>query len=105
MNDKNLKLMDEIMCAIVQLDAWDDIRAHDPMISDSEDRWWAAMKKAESLIPDELYNELCDAHFAEASDTGSAGILFGIHIANAIRDVAARPTDLSRHIMERMKKQ
>ena len=102
MEDKNLALMDDIMGVVTQADEWQDIQMHDPIIAAATARWSAALKQAKALLPDELYNELCNAETDEVSAIGNAGILFGIHVADVIRDVASRPADLSRHIMERM---
>lgn len=101
MNDKNLALMDSIMMdAIVQSDEWQKIQLNDPRITAANDRLEAALEQARALI--DLYAELSDAHSAVISALGDSGILFGIHVADAIRDVASRPADLSRRIMERM---
>ena len=101
MNEKNLALMDEIMGAVIQLDEWQDIQLHDSRIASATARMSAALKQVENLLPLELYNELCEASSEETAYTSNAGILFGIHVADAIRDVASRPADLSRHILER----
>lgn len=100
--DKNLTLMDDIMGGITQADEWNNIQTSDPMITAASDRWSVALEQAETLLPKELYKELCDAHTDGLSAIGDAGILFGIHVADVIRDVSSRPADLSRHIMERM---
>ena len=103
MVDKNLVLMDDLMMnAITQLDEWQVIQMHDPRIATADERYYAALEQARALIPAELYAELSDAHASELAATGDVGILFGIHVADAIRDVASRPTDLSRHILKRI---
>lgn len=105
MNDKNLALMDGIMGGISQLPEWAEIQLHDPMIVAADARWKAAIEEAKALLPRELYDELSDASFDEIVAHSSAGILFGIHVADAIRDVASRPADLSRHILKRLEAQ
>ena len=102
MNDKNLALADEIMNSITQLPEWDEIQVHDPRIAVSVNRFRAALRQVKALIPEELYMELSDAHSDEVTYIGDAGILFGLHVADAIRDVASRPADLSRYILERI---
>ena len=103
MEDKNLVLMDDLMMnAITQLDEWQELQLHDPRITAANQRWCAAMEQVRALIPMELYAELSDAHAAELSATGDLGILFGLHVMDAIRDVASRPMDLSRRVLERI---
>lgn len=100
MNDKNLILVNEIMGVVTQSEEWQEIQIHDPTIAAAEARFSAAMEKAEAVIPRELYSELSDAHTAALLATGDAGVLFGVHVVDAIRDVAARPADLSKYVLE-----
>lgn len=102
MNDKNVALVDEIMGVITQAAEWQEIQMHDPIITAATNRWNAALEQAKALLPEKLYTELSNAETDEVSAIGDAGILFGIHVADVIRDVASRPADLSRHIQERM---
>ena len=101
---KNLALMDDIMDAVTQLDEWMETQQKDPRITYADNRWCTAIEQAMALLPRELYDELCEAHSSEVAATGDAGILFGIHVADAIRDVASRPMDLSRHIQNRIRR-
>ena len=104
MEDKNLALMDKILGAITGdgRGEWNDILMHDPMIADADNRFDAVLAKARDLIPDELCGELADAYSGGQMAVGEVGILFGLHVADTIRDVASRPADLSRYVMERM---
>ena len=100
--DKNLALMDDIMFAgITKADEWNDIQLHDPRIAAADARWKAAIEEAKAFLPRDLYFELDAAHVDVVTDTADAAILFGLHIADAIRDATSRPADLSRHILER----
>ena len=101
-NEKNLALMDNIMNGIMQTGECDEIPMHDPMITVADARWDAAIEQVKTLIPEELYAELHDAYMAGADAFGDADILYGIHVADAIRDVASRPADLSRHVLKRI---
>lgn len=100
MNNKNLALMNDIMGAVTQTEEWQEIQMCDPAIVAAEARFSAAMEQAKAAIPGELYSELSDAHTAAILAIGDVGVLFGIHVADAIRDVAARPLDLSRYALK-----
>ena len=103
MSDKNLILMNALlMDSITQLKEWQDAQMNDPRIADADNRWNAALEKAKTVISEELYMELIDSYAAVISATGDIGILFGIRVADAIRDVTSRPADLSKYILERM---
>ena len=74
--DKNLALMDRIMGEITQAGEWDKIQMSDPQISTADARWHGAMEQIRDLIPDGLYDELCDAHVTEIAaidDKGGSG--------------------------------
>ena len=103
MNEKNLALMDDIMQMITQADEWEEIQRNDPRITDAVNCWKAVLERVENLLPRELYAELLDANAGEVAAIGDVGILFGIHVADAIRDVASRPADLSMRVLERMR--
>lgn len=102
MNDKDLALMDEIMGVITQADEWQEIQLHDPIVTAATSRWNAAMEQAKAFLPENLYYDLIDANADEGSAIGDAGILFGIHAADVIRDVARSPFELSQRILARM---
>lgn len=103
MNDKNLVLMDKIMGGIVKAGEWDEIQLNDPSIIAADARWDAALEQTKNLISEELYAELYDAYTAGTSAFGDVSILYGIHVADVIRDVASRPADLSQYVLERIK--
>lgn len=99
-HNKNLTLMADIMKGIYQSDEWQDILTHDPRITTADARYSAALEKAKDWLPKALYMELSDAHTDEITDAGEVGVLFGIRVADVIRDVSFRPVDLSRHILK-----
>lgn len=102
-NEKNLALMDDIMQMVTQADEWQDIQLNDPRITAAHERWKAVLERVKDLLPWELYADLSDANASEVVATGDIGILFGIHVADAIRDVASKPMALSRYILNRIK--
>ena len=104
MGEKNLDLVDKIMGAITGTGQgeWDELLMHDPLITAADDRFYGALARIEKLISKDICAELEDAYSSAMSATGDVGILFGIHVADAIRDVASRPADLSRRVLNRM---
>lgn len=102
--DINVQIMDDIMNGITQTDVWERIKQEDPMILKAEAQLEKALERVEGLIPRDLYAELSDAASGALSAMGDAGILYGMHVVFAMQDVAARPADLSRHVLDRMEK-
>ena len=100
--DANIQLMDDLMNGIIQTDEWENIQNADPVIAAAFERFSKALDEVKSRITREQYVELSDAvcHYVASFDT--AAILYGMHIATSIRDIAARPADLSGYILRRM---
>jgi len=93
--EKELAAADTILGAIVTSKEWEHILSNDPRIRAATQSYEAALY--ENSNPDTLYDTtqmLIVAHI-------DAAILYGIHVANAIRAVSADSTALSRYIMER----
>ena len=101
--DINVQLMDDLMNGITQADMWLTEQLQNPEILAAKRLLDEAMGKIGGMAPDEICGEIEDAAFRYASAFETAAILFGIHVADAMRDVAARPSDLSRYILARMK--
>lgn len=102
MNEKNLDLMDCIMDAVTESNEWLELQMHDPMAIDAANRFDAILGQVKDLLPREIYGKLSDAYMSGVVAAGNSGILFGLHVADAIRDVASRLADLSKYILKRM---
>lgn len=97
-----LKMMEEVMYAITQMEEWERIKLEDPQIKDAEGELAEAIAHIRPFVPVELINKLEDASGPIAAAYGYAGILYGIQVADAIHAVAAKPTALSWHILSRL---
>lgn len=103
--DKNVKLMDELMNSIIQTDDWNEIQLNDPGILEKSERLNRLLDQIRDAAPPELADLIAaleDATLDAACSHITPAILYGIHVADAIRDVAARPCDLSRYVMNRV---
>ena len=98
MIDKNVKIMDELMQAVAQTDEWNEIQKNDQGIKQADQRLFELLK---GIVSDAQYMEIEGAVLSYANAISSAAMLYGMHVVEAIRDVSARPCDLSRHIMAR----
>lgn len=101
MSDKNVRIMDELMQAVVQTDEWEDIQENDPEIKQADRELVSTLQELKKVVPPELYFKIERVAYEYSNAVEYAAMLYGIRIANAIRDVSARPFDLSRHIMAR----
>lgn len=99
--DKNMEIISQLMVTITQTNEWFRICHEDAQIQRATLGLQTVMERVAALVPDELMDELWDAlgDLEQAQET--AAILYGIRVAGAIRDVAARPADLSHYVIDR----
>ena len=102
---KELEIMDEIMSAVTQTDAWQEVLQKDELVKKAWAELNPLMEQARNYLPKDLWVRLEDAACAISSAHGDAGILFGIHVADAIRAVTTCPGALSHHIVARLEQQ
>ena len=95
---KSCEIMRDIMGAIVETEEWNRIQFSDPVIQRAEDEFRSLLKQVDSP---EVETKLSDACTALISAFADAATLYGIQVANAIRDIADDPCVLSRFYMER----
>lgn len=103
--DKSVKLVDELMNAIIQMDEWDQIQLRDPDIARKSARLNSLLDRLKASAPPalaDLVGELEGAALDAACSYIAPAIMYGLHIADAIRDVSSRPWDLSRYVMQRI---
>ena len=101
MSDKNVRLMDDLMQAIVQTEEWESIQENDPEIKRSDRQLVSTLQEVSGFIPREMYIKIEEAVYGYSNAVSNAAMLYGMRVLEAIRDVSARPCDLSRHVMER----
>lgn len=101
--DKDMEIISQLMVTITQTNEWFRICHEDAQIQRATLGLQAIMERVVVLVPEELMDELWDAlgDLEQAQETSA--ILYGIRVADAIRDVATRPTDLTRYIIDRAK--
>lgn len=99
MDQMSLAMMDEIVGVISQSEEWNDIQMTSPAVVAAMSRMNEALEKARELLPKDIFDEVDRAQGAALGAIGEAAILYGIHVADVIRSVAANPADLSRYIL------
>lgn len=70
-------------------------------IKAAENRLKRVMESAKAYLPREVYVELSDAQSENVETYIEPAIMYGIHVAEVIREVSANPTELSRYYLER----
>ena len=102
---KNVRPVDELMNSISQTDDWNEIQLRDPDIQEKFERLNRLLDQLRDAVPPELADligDVEDATLDAAYSYITPATLYGLHIADAIRDVSSRPWDLSRYVMQRI---
>lgn len=99
---EKLKFMDDLMSGITQTELWKTEQLQNPEILAADKALAAALSKLQGLVPEKTLNQITDAAYSYASAFETAAILYGIQVADAIHDIAARPSELSQYILDRV---
>lgn len=100
-NDINVQIVDDMMGAITQTEAWLTEHKKNPAILAAQKQLSKALEPIKGVVPDDVIDMIEEAAYSYGGVVETTAILYGIHVADAIRDVAARPSDLTRHILAR----
>lgn len=101
--DINVILVAEIMNDVTQTNEWSQIQTGDPYILKAEKSLYAMLNLLRQHVPEAVVENLEGVALELASAHIHAAIRYGIHVADAIRDAAARSADLSWYILKCVK--
>ena len=98
--DSNVAIVDGILDAIDQSDEWIAIQNTDPWIRAADAALHNAIGEIQGMTADEEDN-LTACVFGLVNAYTCHAFLYGVRVIGAVLDVASRPGDLSRHILQR----
>lgn len=104
MDKKKLELADDIISAILSASAFDAFMDEDAEVSEAEGRITKAMDAACGSVSTEAAEELREAMAAIRAAYSKAGTLYGIYVAETLREAAAHPGELSSYVKDRIQK-
>lgn len=90
--EKKISLVGDIVTGIICSDVWSREQLNNPEIVKNMARLEKALRDIEAYAPEALVRELDSAICDYTGAYETAGILFGIHVADALREVAAKPS-------------
>lgn len=102
MDKKDFALMNKLMSGITTADEWDTAMNENPAVARKDADLNGVMEKVKRYLPHDLYMELADARVSALNAYIDLAILYGIRVANVIRDAAEHPAEFSQYIVERM---
>lgn len=103
--ERKAQLAEDIIADIVCSEVWDKEQAANPEIAISTAKMEALLNATRQYVPGELMDELECAIYQYAGAYERASLLNGLHTADALRDVAAHPSDYTELIAKKLKEQ
>lgn len=100
--EKQIAIVDQIVSGVLQTDEWLNIQLNDPAIKRASEKFADVLDRLKPLVPEELADELDIAVGECLSALETPAIMYGVFVADAIRTVSANPSDVSRHMLERI---
>lgn len=100
----DIAMMDEFLDMLTQSAEWTRINEKDPWIQSAYAEKGVMMEKASLLMEKKDYLELESALVMYESAITNAAIMYGIHVADAIRTISASPELVSQMVVDRMNK-
>lgn len=104
METKKLELADEIISAVLSASAFERFMAECEDVNEADRRIDEVLESIADVVPVQALEDLRDTVAQVTAAYSKAGTLYGIHVAATMSEAAAHPADLSRYIMERVKK-
>ena len=90
--EMKIALVGDIITNIVCSDTWGQEQLDNPVIVEKTARLESILIAVRNYIPETLASELESAIYEYTGSYESAAILFGIHVADALREIAAKPS-------------
>lgn len=98
------EIFEDVVVSIMQTEEWLQIEMNDPRINEAENAVMALLDGIKGKISKDAYNQLMDAMWGLAAVTAETATLYGMSVANTLREVAANPILYSQHVVDRMAK-
>ena len=90
--EMKISLVGDIITNIVCSDTWGQEQLDNPVIAEKTARLESMLRTIGNYVPETLMCELESTIYEYTGAYESAAILFGIHVADALREIAAKPS-------------
>ena len=101
--ERKQELVQEIILNAIVSETWNKEQGDNPEITTTENRFFGIFEALRRYAPDGLIDALTDAAGEYVGAYERAAMLHGINIADALREVAARPSNLAELISAKLK--
>lgn len=102
-NEKKLQLVQDIITGIVCSNVWDKEQNSNPEVIIASKKMEGLLMAVRQYAPADMMDELESSIYEYTGAYERASLLNGLHVADALRDVAAHPSDYAELIDKRMR--
>lgn len=103
-NKRGMEIIDSLLEGIWQSREWTDILKNNPMLQRSDAELDELLNQLRGVLPDKQLDKLSDAVTACKTSAADCALLYGIHIAAAIREASANPREYFQYLIEKLQK-
>lgn len=101
--ERKMQLVEEIIASVVCSDVWDKEQCANPEVIIASKNMEGLLLAVRQYAPEDLMDDLERAIYQYAGAYERASLLNGLHVADALRDVAAHPSDYANLIDKKLK--
>ena len=101
--DRKQELVQELITDVIISETWNKEQSDNPEIITAEGRFYGIVDALRKYAPEGLIDALTDATHEYVGAYERGAMLHGINVADALREVAARPSNLAELISARLK--
>ena len=97
--EQKIETVDSLLDTLWELPSFQEMLLHDPLLLATAKRREDAFAAAAAAATATQREELREAFCCEVNAYLTIGIMYGLQLADTIREVSARPSDLTAHIL------
>lgn len=101
--ERKQKLVQEIIASVVCSEVWDKEQSSNPEVIIASKKMEGLLLAVRQYAPTDLMDKLESSIYEYTGAYERASLLNGLHVADALREVAARPSNLAELISAKLK--
>lgn len=97
---ENMKIINEIVCGVMDTEMWGKIATEDPRIKAAETEVSTMLSRYCPALPKQQRGKIEDAICEVGSAYTDAAFLYGMHIAKVLQAATANPFEYSAYVLD-----
>lgn len=101
----DFNLMDNLLDGIDNADSHNEMLLNDPAIQAADNTLMEELDKLRGRVPKEVIDRIGEAAVGYANAVGECQLLYGMHVISTMVECSRNPSEVSRHILNRVNRQ